>query len=94
MLDTKSELQKAMEKRDRNKKDKERLKEEETKKTPFQKVLEERAKRLEMLVSTYLQIGKLAIWHVAHAQLAIIRSDHKKLIFAAFKLQKKKIVTF
>merc|ERR1712018_438067 len=52
VLETKSELERVMEKRNRNKKDKERLHEEEAKKTPFQRVLEERAKRLDMLAAT------------------------------------------
>ena len=39
-----------MEKRNRNRIQKERIVEEESKKSPFQKMLEERAKRLEMLV--------------------------------------------
>lgn len=45
VLDQKSELEKAMEKRQRNKVEKE--KKTEVEKTPFQKMLEERAKRLE-----------------------------------------------
>ena len=49
-MNTKTELQQAMEKRNRNRIQKERIVEEESKKSPFQKMLEERAKRLEMLV--------------------------------------------
>ena len=40
-----------MEKRNRHRKEQERVVEEETKKSPFQKMLEDRAKRLEMIVS-------------------------------------------
>ena len=39
-----------MEKRNRHRKDQERIVEQEATKTPFQKMLEERAKRLEMIV--------------------------------------------
>jgi len=46
-LNKKTELQKAMEKRSFRAKDKERQISEESRKTPFQKMLEERAKRLE-----------------------------------------------
>lgn len=46
-LEKKTELQKAMEKRSFRAKDKERQISEESRKTPFQKMLEERAKRLE-----------------------------------------------
>ena len=49
VLDNKTELQKAMEKRNFKAKDKERKVSEETEKTPFQKMLEERAKRLEQV---------------------------------------------
>ena len=48
-----------MEKRNRNKKDKERVNEEEAKKTPFQRVLEERAKRLDMLVRRLMKPLKI-----------------------------------
>ena len=48
-LDNKTELQKAMEKRSFKAKDKERKVSEESEKTPFQKMLEERAKRLEQV---------------------------------------------
>jgi len=51
VLDNKTELQKAMEKRSFKAKDKERKVSEETEKTPFQKMLEERAKRLEQTES-------------------------------------------
>ena len=49
VLDNKTELQKAMEKRSFKAKDKERKVSEETEKTPFQKMLDERAKRLEQV---------------------------------------------
>ena len=49
VLDNKTELQKAMEKRNFKAKDKERKVSDETEKTPFQKMLEERAKRLEQV---------------------------------------------
>ena len=58
-METKSELERVMEKRNRNKKDKERLHEEEAKKTPFQRVLEERAKRLDMLVRKLMKPLKI-----------------------------------
>jgi len=51
VLDNKTELQKAMEKRSFKAKDKERKVSEETEKTPFQKMLDERAKRLEQTES-------------------------------------------
>ena len=47
VLNTKSELQKVMEKRNRHRKEQERQAEVEATKTPFQKMIEERAKRLE-----------------------------------------------
>ena len=40
-----------MEKRNRHRKNQEKIVEQEATKTPFQKMLEERAKRLEMIVS-------------------------------------------
>ena len=40
-----------MEKRNKHRKEQERIVEQEASKTPFQKMLEERAKRLEMIVS-------------------------------------------
>ena len=49
VLDNKTELQKAMEKRSFKAKNKERQLSEESEKTPFQKMLEERAKRLEQV---------------------------------------------
>ena len=49
VLDKKTELQKVMEKRSSKAKDKERQSKEQTEKTPFQKMLEERAKRLEQV---------------------------------------------
>ena len=51
VLNTKSELERVMEKRNKNRKEQERMIEQEATKTPFQKMLEERAKRLEMIVS-------------------------------------------
>ena len=51
MLNTKSELERVMEKRNRHRKNQEKIVEQEATKTPFQKMLEERAKRLEMIVS-------------------------------------------
>ena len=51
VLNTKSELERVMEKRNKNRKEQERIIEQEATKTPFQKMLEERAKRLEMIVS-------------------------------------------
>ena len=51
MLNTESELERVMEKRNRHRKDQEKIVEQEATKTPFQKMLEERAKRLEMIVS-------------------------------------------
>jgi hypothetical protein len=51
VLDKKSELQKVMEKRNSKAKDKERQVAEQAEKTPFQKMLEERAKRLEEIES-------------------------------------------
>jgi len=51
VLNTKSELERVMEKRNRHRKEQERVVEEETKKSPFQKMLEDRAKRLEMIES-------------------------------------------
>ena len=54
VLNTKSELERVMEKRNRHRKEQERVVEEETKKSPFQKMLEDRAKRLEMIVSNWL----------------------------------------
>ena len=56
VLDKKTELQKAMEKRSSKAKDKERQLLEEAEKTPFQKMLEERAKRLEQVCVIYLLI--------------------------------------
>ena len=53
MLNTKSELERVMEKRNRHRKDQERIVEQQATKTPFQKMLEERAKRLEMIVRFY-----------------------------------------
>ena len=50
VLNTKSELERVMEKRNRHRKDQERIVEQQATKTPFQKMLEERAKRLEMIV--------------------------------------------
>jgi len=52
VLNTKSELERVMEKRNRHRKDQERIVEQEATKTPFQKMLEERAKRLEMIESS------------------------------------------
>ena len=51
VLDNKSELQRAMEKKERKRQDKQRLEEEESNRSPFQKMLDDRAKRLERLVS-------------------------------------------
>jgi len=51
VLNTKSELERVMEKRNRHRKNQEKIVEQEATKTPFQKMLEERAKRLEMIVS-------------------------------------------
>ena len=51
VLENKTELQKVMEKRSRHRKEQERLHEQEATKTPFQKMLEDRAKRLEKIVS-------------------------------------------
>jgi len=51
VLDKKTELERAMEKRSRNIKEKQRLIEEESNQSPFQKMLDERAKRLERLES-------------------------------------------
>ena len=50
VLNTKTELEQAMAKRNRHRKEKERLHEQEISKTPFQKMLDERAKRLEKIV--------------------------------------------
>ena len=50
VLNTKSELERVMEKRTKHRKEQERLVEEESKKSPFQKMLEGRARRLEMMV--------------------------------------------
>ena len=52
VLNTKTELERAMEKRNRHSKEKQRQVEKEDEKTPFQKMLDDRAKRLEMLVRT------------------------------------------
>eukprot|EP00093_Oithona_nana_P009213 09213.XXX_459440_467810_1 [CDS] Oithona nana genome sequencing. len=52
VLNTKSELERVMEKRNRHRKDQEKIVEQEATKTPFQKMLEERAKRLEMIESS------------------------------------------
>ena len=49
VLDKKTELQKAMEKRSFKAKTREKQISEEAEKTPFQKMLEERAKRLEQV---------------------------------------------
>lgn len=49
VLENKTELQKVMEKRSRHRKEQERLHEQEATKTPFQKMLEDRAKRLEKI---------------------------------------------
>jgi hypothetical protein len=49
VLATKSELQKAMEKRQQHRKIQEKISEENSNKTPFQIKLEERAKRLEQV---------------------------------------------
>jgi len=51
VLNTKTELERAMEKRSRHSKEKQRQVEKEDEKTPFQKMLDDRAKRLEMLES-------------------------------------------
>lgn len=51
VLNTKSELERAMEKRKRNRKEQEKLHEQQASKTPFQKMLEDRAKRLEKIES-------------------------------------------
>ena len=50
VLNTKTELERAMEKRSRHSKEKQRQFEKESEKSPFQKMLDDRAKRLEMLV--------------------------------------------
>ena len=55
VLDKKSELQKVMEKRNCKAKDKERQVSEQAEKTPFQKMLEERAKRLEQVCVQYFR---------------------------------------
>lgn len=49
VLDKKTELQKVMEKRSFKAKDKEQQSKQQTEKTPFQKMVEERAKRLEQI---------------------------------------------
>jgi len=49
VLNNKTELERAMEKRSRHIKEKQRLIEEESKQSPFQKMLDDRAKRLERL---------------------------------------------
>lgn len=49
VLNTKTELEQAMAKRNRHRKEQERLHEQEISKTPFQKMLDERAKRLEKI---------------------------------------------
>lgn len=49
VLNSKTELQKVMEKRSRHRKEQERLDQKEASKTPFQKMLDERAKRLEKI---------------------------------------------
>ena len=54
VLNTKTELERAMEKRSRHSKEKQRQVEKEDEKTPFQKMLDDRAKRLEMLVRIYV----------------------------------------
>jgi len=51
VLNTKTELERAMEKRSRKTKEKQRVIEEESKQSPFQKMLDDRAKRLERLES-------------------------------------------
>jgi len=51
VLDNKTELQRAMEKKERKRQDKQRLEEEESNRSPFQKMLDDRAKRLEKLES-------------------------------------------
>ena len=53
VLNTKSELERAMEKRNRNRKEQEKIHEQQASKTPFQKMLEDRAKRLEKIVSNF-----------------------------------------
>jgi hypothetical protein len=52
----KSELEKAMEKRNRHRKEQERNVEKEACKTPFQKLLEERAKKLEKVIFFATQV--------------------------------------
>lgn len=50
VLAGKTELEKAMEKRNRHRQEQEKISEEKANKTPFQKMLEERAKKLEEVV--------------------------------------------
>ena len=67
VLDKKTELQKAMEKRSFKAKTKERQVSEEAEKTPFQKMLEERAKRLE-------QVGTFSISKLCYLKYLFSRS--------------------
>ena len=76
-----------MEKRNRHRKDQERIVEQEATKTPFQKMLEERAKRLEMIVrlkNTYfIQKFTFPNFHKIHIiKIPISKNSHyQNLIF-------------
>ena len=59
MLATKSELQKAMEKRSQHRKLQEKQTEESQNKTPFQIKLEERARRLEQVTTFFSSLGDI-----------------------------------
>ena len=69
VLNTKTELERAMEKRSRHSKEKQRQVEKEDEKTPFQKMLDDRARRLEMLVRIIVLLFRKLFWPILRTEI-------------------------
>ena len=85
VLNTKTELEQAMAKRNRHRKEQERLHEQEISKTPFQKMLDERAKRLEKIVRFFS-----IIFFIISREKTMLRHHAMSSISCKFVISRKK----